>query len=77
MAEITTNALAGKIAVLTAIDLKRLNELLDAGKWHAALNLINAIDADAKAVSRSCTHLAGKVNKRHWSPLLEQEAADG
>ena len=32
MAEITTNALAGKIAVLAVIDLKRLNELLKAGK---------------------------------------------
>ncbi len=72
MAEITTNALDGKIAVLTAINLKRLNELLGDGKWHAALNLmINAIDADAKAVSRSCTHLTNKANKRHWSPLLD------
>ena len=77
MAEITTNALAGKIAVLAVIDLKRLKELLGDGKWHAALNLINAIEADAMAVSRSCTHLASKVNKQHWSPLLEQEVADG
>jgi hypothetical protein len=75
MAEITTNALAGKIAVLAVIDLKRLNELLGDGKWHAALNLINAIDADAKAVSRSCTALANKVNKKHWSPLLDNNQA--
>jgi hypothetical protein len=72
MAEITTNALAGKITVLTAINLTRLNELLGDGKWHAALNLmINAIDADAQAVSRYYTSLASKVNKRHWSPLLD------
>ncbi len=73
MADITTGALAGKIATLAAIKLDRLNELLNAGNWQAALSLINAIDADAKAVSRSCTALANKVNKRHWSPLLEQE----
>lgn len=72
---INANALAGKIATLAAIKLDRLNELLEDGKWEAALNLISAVDQDAKAVSRSCTLLASKVNKKHWSPLLE--AADG
>ncbi len=76
MADLTT-ALAGKVATLAAIKLDRLDALLAGGNWEAALNLINAIDSDAKAVSRSCTHLANKVNKRHWSPLLDQEASDG
>lgn len=74
-APLATSALAGKIAVLAAIELDRLNELIEAGKWEAALNLISAIDADAKAVSRSCSALATRINKRHWSPLLE--GADG
>jgi hypothetical protein len=78
MANPTTNALAGRIAVLAATKFERLNELLEAGNWQTALDLINAIDADAKAVSRSCTALASKVNKRHWSPLLDQGGqADG
>jgi hypothetical protein len=77
MADINTNPLAGKIAVLAANDLKRLTELLNDRKWQAALDLLNAIDADAKAVSRSCTHLASAVNKRHWSPLFEQEDSHG
>lgn len=77
---INSNALSGKIAVLAAIKLDQLDELLEEGNWEAALNLISAIDADAKSVCRSCTALASKVNKRHWSPLLthlqQQEASD-
>jgi hypothetical protein len=73
MSSPNTGALASKLAELAASNLDRLNELLVAGNWEAALNLIDDVDATAKAVSRSCTHLASKVNKRHWSPLLEQE----
>ena len=75
-AGLTTAALAGKVATLAAARLDQLNRLLEDGNWEAALNLINAVDSDAKAVSRSCTHLASKVNKRHWSPLLEQGQAN-
>ena len=72
MADLNASALAGKVAVLAAnAKFERLNELLKAGNWHAALNLIGDIDADAKAVSRSCAALANKVNKRHWRPLLD------
>ena len=78
VAELSASALAGKIAALAATKFERLNELLKAGNWQAALDLIDAIDADAKSVSRSCTALASKVNKRHWSPLLDQGGqADG
>jgi hypothetical protein len=71
MAELTTNALASKVAVLAAAKFDRLNLLLEAGNWEAAMGLIDSIDADAKAVSRSCTALANKVNKKHWNPLLD------
>ena len=76
MADFDASALAGRVAVLAAsAKFERLNELLKAGNWHAALNLIGDIDADAKSVSRSCTALANRVNKKHWSPLLDQESA--
>ena len=71
VAELSASALAGKIAVLAATKLDRLNLLLEAGNWETALGLIDAIDTDAKAVSRSCKALASKVNKRHWSPLVD------
>jgi len=71
MADVTTSALASKVAVLADTKLDRLNLLIKAGNWEAALGLINAIDAEAKAVSRSCTALASKVNKKHWSPLID------
>ena len=74
---INSNALSGKIAVLATVKLDRLDELLENGNWEAALNLISDIDADAKSVCRSCTALASKVNKRHWSPLFEQQQQEG
>lgn len=71
-AKANSKALAAKVAILQSINFERLDELLAEKKWVAALNLIDAISADAKSVARSCTALATKINKRCWTPLLDE-----
>ena len=71
MAALNTAALASRVEGLRQRDLSRLEQLLKDEQWAQALDLLDEIDREAKSISRSCTHLASKVNKQHWSPLLE------
>lgn len=73
MAASRTDALRRKIAVLMETDLERLEQLLAVGYWAAAIDMLDDIDANAKAVSRACTRVASRTCRAHWSPLLDQE----
>ena len=50
--------------------LERISELVEGGHFQKALDEINDLNSEIRAVSRTCTGLANAINKRHWSPLL-------
>ena len=42
-------------------------------RWEAGIGHLNDVMGQAQKVIRKAQSLASKVNKRHWSPLLEIE----
>lgn len=51
--------------------MARIDRHLSDGNWPAAIDELNALDADVLRCHRGLSALAVRVNSRHWSPLLE------
>lgn len=75
--KLTTNlAKAKAAALLDSLAWSRAEQLVKEENWVVALARIQELDDAARSVSRSLQLLAGKVNKRHWSPLFSSQLAD-
>jgi len=45
---------------------------LGRGEWSQALGELQALASELQTHHRALSSLAGAINRRHWSPLLEQ-----
>jgi hypothetical protein len=79
MAKPITSALAKRLASIAAIKVERLNQLIEARNYQAAVHAIDDINAEALGVSGSCQHLANTIRGRFWNPLFDERGgqADG
>ena len=49
-----------------------VDRCLQAGHWAEAVAQLQALAADLQTAQRGLSSLATAINRRHWSPLLEQ-----
>ena len=73
---VSAKALKTNIAALAAMDLGKLQELIDKKEWPRVINACDAIAASTKRVQNAAGRIASRAAKQHWSPLLEG-TADG
>ena len=72
---VNTSAIEGAIASLAAVDLQRVQQLIERKDWPQAINELDAIAAQAKKVQNAARRMASRAAKQHWSPLLEMADA--
>lgn len=72
---VSTSAIEGAIASLAAVDLQRVQQLIERKDWPQAINELDAIAAQAKKVQNAARRMASRAAKQHWSPLLEMADA--
>ena len=71
---VSIRSIKGAIASLAAVDLERVQKLIERKEWERAINALDAISAKAKKVQNTANRMASRAAKQHWSPLLEDNA---
>ncbi len=68
---VSTSAIKGAIASLAAVDLQKVQQLIERKDWPQAINELDAIAAKSKKVQNAAQRMVSRVARQHWSPLLE------
>ena len=68
---VSTSAIKGAITSLAAVDLQRVQQLIERKDWPQAINELEAIAVKSKKVQNAAQRMVNRVAKQHWSPLLE------
>lgn len=71
---VSIRSIKGAIASLAAVDLEKVQKLIEGKEWERAVNALVAISAKARKVQNAAGRIANRAAKQHWSPLLEDNA---
>lgn len=73
---VSAKALKTNIAALAAMDLGKLQQLIDNKDWPRVINACDAIAASTRRVQNAASRIASRAAKQHWNPLLEDSTND-
>ncbi len=68
---VSTSAIKEAITSLAAVDLQKVQQLIERKDWPQAINELDAIAAKSKKVQNAAQRMVSRVARQHWSPLLE------
>ena len=69
--QLKVSSIKSSIKTLGAVDLEKLQELINEKKWAQVINALDAISANAKRVQNAAIRMASKAAAQHWNPLLD------